>query len=918
MFEDQCNKHKWKTAISLAQMGWWEADITHQTYTCSEFVMNLLGLNSPTLSFQEFDRMKRKDYRRQVSGAVRFYNEYNVYEQYIPLTTSRGNIWVLSRTEKEHKDSDGIIRATGILQSLSPQQEEILEKDSQQALSRLLSRMRLISESLSSFSNKKEDTNIIIHKVLTEMLYLFDSDRIYIYEFNEDRSIIKHTYGTSLSDNYSLKEKWLKVDMRQHNWWTELILNGIPIIISDIEQLPKEANSIKEIFASQNVKSVMATPLFANNEIWGYIGIDTVGRYQKWNRDEYQWFTSIANIISIYIQLRRTEKKAETERNYLYNLNKYMPVAYLHLKASANGFDVLDSNDACKRILDEDTIDVDAMIPEARTILGTEESVETNITLPNGKICHAITHSPRKEELVIMFSDMTETFKAHNSLEHSEAILKNIYKNLPIGLELYDKDGYMIDLNNKEIEMFGLPDKESALGINVFENPVLPNTIKDYIKQGKQINFPFKYEFKKVGNYYPCSRKDSIDIYTIGTPLYDSTGKLILYMFIHIDNTEILNARGKIQKFEELFSLIGDYAKVGYAHYNAFTKEGYATDSWYKNMGETPGTPLNEIIQEYKALHPEDRKRKKKEFKQLVNGKISTYKDTVRILHPDGTVTWSCVNILVRDFHPENGIIEVICINYDITELKEMEENLIKEKNRAETSDRLKSAFLANMSHEIRTPLNAIIGFSDLLVYEENEEERKEYIHLVKKNNELLLQLISDILDLSKMEAGTFEFYYSDINTLNMCEDIISSFQLKTNKSVQLTMERNLPAYYIWSDKNRLTQVLTNFITNALKFTPEGSIILGYELTEDNELRFYVRDTGIGIPKDQIHTVFDRFVKLNNFIQGTGLGLSICKTIVEQMHGKIGVESKEGVGSNFWFTHPYNEKNIFNKEIHNK
>ena len=226
----------------------------------------------------------------------------------------------------------------------------------------------------------------------------------------------------------------------------------------------------------------------------------------------------------------------------------------------------------------------------------------------------------------------------------------------------------------------------------------------------------------------------------------------------------------------------------------------------------------------------------------------------------------------------------------------------IREREKAEEANRLKSAFLANMSHEIRTPLNAIVGFSTLLANEENLEERQEFIKIIENNNELLLQLINDILDLSKIEAGTLEFIYSDVDVNSLLTEIEQSSRIRNrHPEIQISFEERLPQCIIHTERNRLTQVINNLLTNSMKFTTRGSIRFGYR-QEGNRLRFYVKDTGCGIPADKVDSVFGRFVKLNNFQQGTGLGLSICKTIVEKLGGEIGVESKEGVGTLFWFT----------------
>ena len=240
-----------------------------------------------------------------------------------------------------------------------------------------------------------------------------------------------------------------------------------------------------------------------------------------------------------------------------------------------------------------------------------------------------------------------------------------------------------------------------------------------------------------------------------------------------------------------------------------------------------------------------------------------------------------------------DGQIAHVITSVDINHQKTIEEELRVAKEKAENLDRLKSAFLANMSHEIRTPLNAIVGFASLLVESDDKKERQDYVDIMQENTELLLQLISDILDLSKIEAGTLDFTMDHLDIKSFCEDIMRNYDIKEDKPVPVLLAPDLPEYYIYTDKKRLMQVITNFINNALKFTNEGQIMLEYRhKAESNEIEFAVTDTGMGIAPDKVDQVFDRFVKLNSFSKGTGLGLSICRSIIEHLGGTIGAESE--------------------------
>ena len=796
---------KYVQIAQMAKMGWWESDLKNKEYICSDFIVDLLGLESNRISFTEFHQRIREDHRLRLKNEYMSLSYLETYEQMFPIRAKDGEIWVYSKINFQKPDKEGYRNMTGFLQYIDRPIDTTNENIDFFQVSNLLYQQTNISYSLLAFL-QCDDVTQVVNKTLGDLLNQFLGDRIYIFEINRKEQRQDCTYEVT-AEGISKEQEFLSnIPWDPSTWWNHQIAERRAIILNTLDDMPEEAAEYRQTLEMQDIKSLMVVPLISKEEVWGYMGIDMVRTQRSWSNVDYQCFSSLANIISICIELRKSELQAKEDRL---------------------------------------------------------------------------------------------------ALDNSEKILRNIYKNLPAGVELYDKDGYLVDINDKDLEIFGLSDKNEALGVNLFDNPNIPLEVKERLRAKEDVNFSINYDFSKINQYVDSRRNGIINLTTKVTALYDSQNRFINYLFINIDTTETTNAYTKIQEFENLFLLIGDYAKVGFAHFNVLTRDGYAQDTWYRNLGEKEGTPMPQVIGVYAHVVPEDQAVLKNFVGEVKTGKATSLRKEVRVCRENGKYTWTSINVMVRDYRPQDGIIEMLCINYDITPLKETEQKLIIARDKAEELDRLKSAFLANMSHEIRTPLNAIVGFSSLLAETDSRSERQEYIKIVQENNELLLQLISDILDLSKIEAGTFNFVYTNVDVNETCAEIIKSMSMKVSKGVELIFEEPFPECYLYTDKNRFTQVISNFINNALKFTQQGCITLGYEQVSHQKIKFYVRDTGMGIPEEKQKSVFERFVKLNTFVQGTGLGLSICKSIVSQMGGEIGVDSTEGVGSCFWFTHPY-------------
>ena len=517
------------------------------------------------------------------------------------------------------------------------------------------------------------------------------------------------------------------------------------------------------------------------------------------------------------------------------------------------------------------------------------------------KVCFQETDENGNEIIygISEVQDGPDMASAYQALQYSERLLSNIFKYLPIGIELYDMDGVLVDLNDKELEMFHIEKKEDVLGINIFENPIFPKEMKERLKKNEDADFTFRYDFSKVGSYYQNTQKQgTIDLVTKVTTLYDSEHQPINYLLINADKTETTVAYNKIQEFEEFFELVGDYAKVGYAHFNVLSGHGYAQKSWYRNVGEADETPLSDIFGTYRHFHPDDRTLLIRFLDDARKGLTTKLSKEMRVLREDGTYTWTHVNLLVKKYAPQDRIIEIISINYDITELKRTEEMLVKARDKAEASDRLKSAFLANMSHEIRTPLNAIVGFSSLLTSTESAAEKELYNSLIGHNNKLLLNLINDVIDLSKIESGYLELRPDWVNLTELLDESVAEYAHQVPSGVELLT--NYPAHdsLVELDSLRIKQILSNFLSNALKNTATGHVEVFYEV-DHQSVRIGVKDTGRGIPQNMLEKIFERFEKLDSFAQGAGLGLSICKLIVEKMNGRVLVDSQLGIGTTF-------------------
>ena len=505
----------------------------------------------------------------------------------------------------------------------------------------------------------------------------------------------------------------------------------------------------------------------------------------------------------------------------------------------------------------------------------------------------------------------------------ADNLLHNIFNDLSVGLELYDKDGLMIDVNYSRLRSMGIKDKKDILGYNLFNYTSFSDEIKEQIRKGETVRFMAKYDFDDLCRLFPTNLS-GIKFFEITVSfVHNDKSEITNYMVITQDITERVLWQNK---YDNLYEEVVRSKKELLESEQRMIHLIRQNELVLNNINSGLAYIANDYIVQWenislcsKSLSYEAYKKGEPCYLTAHNRTTPCENCVMQRARKSGQVESILFNldnkhvieVFATPIFNEQGDVDGVVIRVDdVTERQHMIGELEKARSRAEQSDKLKSAFLANMSHEIRTPLNAIVGFSDLLMVTEDQEEKEEFIQIINANNELLLKLINDILDLSKIEAGSVELKYEDFDLAVYFNELAASMHRRVvNPQVRLVPVNPYETCTVRLDKNRLAQILTNFVTNAIKYTSKGTIEMGYEKI-DGDIRLYVRDTGIGIPEDKKDKVFHRFEKLDEFAQGTGLGLSICKAIVEACRGEIGFESEFDKGSLFWAVLPCQFKSV--------
>lgn len=510
--------------------------------------------------------------------------------------------------------------------------------------------------------------------------------------------------------------------------------------------------------------------------------------------------------------------------------------------------------------------------------------------------------------VILTVHDISEERALESSLKHSNEKFLCFFDNVTVGCAICDKEGTLIEVNDAYVDYMGLESKGDAVNqLNIYTNPCINPEFKEMMKSGIPVSGEVKYDYELINQVYVKSRHKDVHYFRfIVNYLRDAAGNVENILIIWVENTLIHKTLRQNKSFREMISAASSASNIGFSSINLLKNEQLVTPEYLKNLGVSSEIDLNTIFSHMKYVDTDTSRQQ--EFTEYVEkARHEKVKPLERNIHliVNGEPRWIKQFLIQQTFDPDNGNIVLLGVNVDINEQKKTEEALREAKEKAESSDKLKSAFVANMSHEIRTPLNAIVGFANLLVTSEDKEDFDSFKQIIEQNSNQLLQLIGDILDLSKIESDTLDFVWSNVNVNAMMYELEKIFQMRNaaNPDVVIKCVASVGDCMIRTDRQRLIQVVSNLMTNAIKFTTQGSIIMGYEKRKE-EIYFYVTDTGCGIPEESQSQVFERFVQLDSFKQGTGLGLPICSSIIRAMGGKIGVKSKPGEGSTFWFILP--------------
>lgn len=555
-----------------AQIGWWEVNFTTGKCFISETLLKSLEVSSEWLDIDELMSTVRQDYRKRITDEFTSIPRKGVFEQTFPVTSGRGNVfWIHCALSMEEENEEGQLIATGYGKRIESPETQGYQCAWNQRINNLLYCQNSIANSLLKLlSNDTGDE--LFEEMLADILYFFKGARVYIVRYNWKNGNQSCLYEVAFRNVITLKEKLQNICSEDAPWFYQQIHANRPVILNSPDELPPLAVRDREVLTENGTNSMMLAPLMREEGVWGYMGIDIVDGYRKWNSEDYQWFSSLANIISICMELRIIKER----------------------------------------------------------------------------------------------------------VMHSEKLFHDIFTNIPVGLELYNKEGVLLDCNNRNLEIFGVGDKSRIIGLNLFESPNMTRDIHESLRAYCPGTFHLKYDFDEERRLFQSERRGVMDLDIRSLMLYDAEDNLSNYLLVNIDNTERNNALSKVHDFENFFSIISDYSKVGYAKINLLDHTGFAVRQWYRNLGESHDTPLADIIGIFSHMHPDDRKSVLDFYEKAKAGTERFFDGDLRIRPADGSDRWNWIHksSMVTAYQSPNPRLELVEVNYDITVQKETEAEL--------------------------------------------------------------------------------------------------------------------------------------------------------------------------------------------------------------------------------------------------
>ena len=881
----------------------WDFDMNTQLLTISTEVAKRYNLPKTVYVFSDFLKLVPEEYLDSMNF------ERKITEIHMPINTDteKGVVWLDLIVVNTFKDDDGHMHQVGAVREMTSDEiDTIIDSSGVSSME--------VSELVNSVSLMLEEQTFDagVHKILESVNSQINGITALVAKWNEDEEFENiDTIGAFL------RRENKEILPHQHLYSSMLrdaCEMGVDIVANDIQELVNYQREIA-FFEHNGLNSVIVKPILKQDgTAWGVMAISRK-RLTKWSPFDMNWVSLLSRAISLC--LKHTERLQQSQdqlyinsfacRNtgtntWLWNCVTGVVDMTLYNGDETNTIQ-MDLEDIIANTHPDDRAKMqsnyDSILDGKTTdfkLKVRQRGFRTNDYQWRELHGRVTSINPLGDALTVVGTsrDIDQEERVNIAVKKRTDRQNVVFNKLPVGVAFFGVNGECLYINQTNIDLFAVEGPISNM--NLFRDPNFTDEQRDTIRNSEQCIINMQYDFSNLEGYVK-SKSEGKRNFTMRISKYYIRGKFGGYLSVLTDNTDAIMQHQRLVELDLYMKEIGSFAHLGLCFYDK--ERGFATEQWNENLGLPSTMTYSPDTDYFVNVCDDDKELLTSQIDELLKGSKDTVQMDVRLKSTGAVQRWIRLHFAINKFSRS-----ISAISVDITQSKQNERMLVEARARAEQADALKTQFVANVSHELRTPMNAIVGFSDLLIQSEDLEERQKIVDIIHANSELLLQLVSDILDLSRVESGNVELQYGEENANNLCECIHESMSMKVPKDVDFIYDRNnAPDVTCFVDRRRVTQVVTNFIVNAFKFTVKGNVKLWYQI-ENNYLSFHVSDTGKGIPQEQQEHIFETFVKLDAFAVGTGLGLAISRILAKKMGGSIQMESEEGVGSHFWLTVP--------------